>query len=563
LSDSLLPSQRKSRWLDWAGPAAFFIGLALLWQRLNQGPSQWDDSWYLTDSLNLVDALRKWGIGGWVRCYLFEVQVRFRAPLMCALPTPIYLLFGRNANLAFAVNYLFILLLFWSVHAITERYWGRRAALLAVFITGSMTELFVLTNWYFVEYGMAALAVASIWCLIQSENLTRTRWVVLFSIVAGLGALQKIIYPVYVGPMFAWFLVRRVMGRKRAGSPSMMTTVAALVLPAAVIAGPWYVTNFGIAVGHAFFSGFSKKEADLYGTGDPYTLAAVRKYLFMVINEGIGAAYLCVAAIAGAVWIGLRCAGRKLGTGKENCQGKLVLVLWALPFLIFLFGHNKQVRFIAPILPIFAIVLGIVLSGIIEALGRRGWVVVGVMLAGALGFLIQLCFEPLGARKVDLWCHPGRLGDNTNGLHFLDPGLAKARMYEPKPWPLRETLEEVIALRARQPAKIYHVMVGSDSFHFNYNNLQLAAAQGRLSVDVRTSAYYDDPVLLRDDLRGMDFFLVRQGGENPDPKYDKFLGVGLDEIKTDGMFQLTVSDISYPDQGVLWIYQKRASGPVH
>jgi hypothetical protein len=57
LSDSLLPSQRKSRWLDWAGPAAFFIGLALLWQRLNQGPSQWDDSWYLTDSLNLVDAL--------------------------------------------------------------------------------------------------------------------------------------------------------------------------------------------------------------------------------------------------------------------------------------------------------------------------------------------------------------------------------------------------------------------------------------------------------------------------------------------------------------------------
>jgi len=560
LSGSELQSHRDAHWLGWAALAVFFSAWTALWQHLNQGPPSWDDSWYLTDSLALYDALAKWGVGGWLRCYLFEVQERLRAPLICALPTPIYLVFGRHSNLALAVNYLFIILLFWSVHGIARRFWGGRVALLAVFITGSLTESFVLTNWYLVEYGLAAIVVASIWCLIQSEDLTRTRWVALFSVFCGLGMLQKIVFPLYIGPLLVWCLARRVMRQGRSDSPSMAMTLAALVLPAAVIGGPWYLVNFRMVVGHAWLSGFSQ-EADLYGTGNPFTLGAVRKYPLLVINEGIGAAYFCVAVAATAVWIALRCYGRRRASPQGDGKGKFVLALWAAPFLVFLFGHNKQVRFIAPILPVFAMVLAIALSQIIETLGKWGWALTALLLLGAFAFLVQLCFEPLGVRNVVLWSDPSRPTDEMVGLHFLDPDMTVPPMYEANPWPLLKTLQDVIALRPRGPRKNYRVMTASDSIHFNLNNLSLAAAQARLPVQVCTTAYYDDPALLRSDIRAMDFVLFRQNTEIPDLHYNKLQADALDEVKGDGLFDAIPSAIRFPDHGVLWIYRNKSLAP--
>jgi hypothetical protein len=543
-------SIRKAGRFDWAAVAAAFIGLSLLWRHLNKGPTQWDDSWYLTDSLALVDALHKWGIGGWVRSYLFEVQERFRAPLMCALPTPIYLVLGRNFRVAILINYLFIIVLFGSVHAIARNFWGRRVALLAVFVTASMTEMFLLTNWYLVEYGLAAIVVAAIWCLIQSEDLTRMRWVIAFSVLCGLGMLQKIIFPVYVGPMLVWCLVRR---RKKPGWGKML---AGLIIPGAVICGPWYGANLKIAINHAYFSAYSKQEADLYSTGDPYTWPAMRKYLFMVINEGIGAAYFCISIAAAAVWIVARLITRKGGI-QMGKKGAMMLGLWGLPFVVFFFGHNKQVRFIAPVLPVLAIGLAIGLGQIVDMMGKWGWGVVAALLLMAVGFLIQLFFQPLGARVLSFGVDGDHPFDDKAGLHFFDPGMDLTRMYEPRHWPLREMLESVIALSpgAGDAEHPYRIMTCNDSIHYNFNNLQLTALQAELPIAISTTAYYDDPAMLRTDIRTMDFVLMRNGAEAPDPKYNKLQGFALGEVKNDGMFGAVASHIDFPDGGTLVIYR--------
>jgi 4-amino-4-deoxy-L-arabinose transferase-like glycosyltransferase len=559
MSGSDLPTSRRfPDWLCWTIPAIFFIAWAALWQHLNKAPLHWDDSWYLSDSLDLFDALKLHGLHGWIRAYLLHAQERQKAPLMCALPTPIYLLLGRNFKLAFLVNYLFVLLLFWSLYSIARKFWGRRVAFLALLVTGSLPQMFGLTTLYMVEYGLAAITVAAIWCLIQSEDLTRIRWVVLFSVLAGLGALQKIIFPLYVMPLFAWCIFRRIMNRNAPDSPSIKRTLAALILPAAIIAGPWYALNFRIAAKRAFFSGFSQQEADLYGTGNPFTAAAIKKYLVMLINEGIGAPYFCVAIAVAMIWIVLLISHRRRERSQNDKGGWLILALWAVPFLVFLFGHNKLARFTAPILPIFAILLAIPMSRIIESLGKRGWAITAVLLISAFGFLIQLCFQPLGPRRLVLGADPANPDDHRTGLHFLDAELADSQMYDPNPWPLEETLSETISFHQREPKKLYRVMTASDLRHFNYYNLQLAATQAQLPIDIWTSAYFLDAETLRAAMNKMDFLIIRENAEPGDPNYNKLQSDVMTEINSSGHFDNMPNAIRFPDGGTVEIFRNRS-----
>src|SRR5207237_1336950 len=155
----------------------FFMALAATWVRWNQGPTMWDDSWYLLDSLNLFDALMSRGLGGFFHVFFYEAQWRYKAPLICALPAPVYLVFGRNSHYALYLNVLFMPGLLIGVYAIAKRFFGTRAALLAVFITGSMPQMYGLATWFLVEYGLCVWVVLAIACLLQSDDLSRLRWV--------------------------------------------------------------------------------------------------------------------------------------------------------------------------------------------------------------------------------------------------------------------------------------------------------------------------------------------------------------------------------------------------
>lgn len=53
-------------WGFWA-LAILFMGITLVWLRLNRTPPEWDDSWYLTHSLNMFDALVEGGLQGYAR----------------------------------------------------------------------------------------------------------------------------------------------------------------------------------------------------------------------------------------------------------------------------------------------------------------------------------------------------------------------------------------------------------------------------------------------------------------------------------------------------------------
>ena len=76
-----------------------FAAVTLAWLRLDRQPPNWDDAWYLNNSLVLFDALAHDGVAGWLA--KFMTVMGFEAPLITALPTPLYLVFGRRWHAAF------------------------------------------------------------------------------------------------------------------------------------------------------------------------------------------------------------------------------------------------------------------------------------------------------------------------------------------------------------------------------------------------------------------------------------------------------------------------------
>jgi 4-amino-4-deoxy-L-arabinose transferase-like glycosyltransferase len=534
----------------------FFMSLSGLWIHLNQGPPSWDDAWYLDDSLQMYDALTAHGPRGWIHYYLYDTQNQIKAPLICAMPTPIYALTGRNYRHALYLNVLLMPLMMIGVYAIARRYFSARAALLAVFVCGSLPQLYGLATWFMVEYGLAVFTVLAIAALIYSDDFRRTFWVVLFSAVCGLGLLQKITFPVFVALPAGYVLIRWIAAkqRKEPGMPSAIGTLAAIFSPVMVIAGPWYRVNMKSAVRRAMFSGYNKYEASFHSTGDPFTFGAVAKYLANVARLGIGIPYACAAILLVVVLIGLQMSRSSSPSAaparRPGMPFRNIAILWGISFLIFVFGRNKLMRFIAPVLPLFAIVMGLMLDRVISDSKKFGWVLTFVILVTALFWQIQIYFQPIRSLALSVPDDPKVWKTNTS---FMTAEIA-ARTYESRPWPIGKMLSTLPG-EPLDAASRLRVMIGDDSYHFNYFTIGLVATQRRLPMTVLSTAYYSDADILRQDLSKSDYFLIRQNTELGSGGYNKLADVAIQEVSDPAQWQETQSPLVFPDGGTLLIYQ--------
>jgi 4-amino-4-deoxy-L-arabinose transferase-like glycosyltransferase len=549
--------------------------LTVLWIHLNAAPPTWDDAWYLSDSMRLFDNLTQHGIPGWLACFHLSLMQRYKAPLICALPTPFFLILGRNIKAGFAVNVAFVPVLLGSVYYLGKRFWNPRVGLLAAFLLGSMPMIFGLSGWFIVEYGLTALVVLAIALLVASDDFTRPRQVALFSFVCGLGMLDKISFPAYILPIFMLYVARfayRILFAPPDERPKFrpVTTLVALLLPALIIAGPWYFLNYKAAVARAIFSGYSKDEAQKYSLGPPLEWATMNKYIHLIINFGTGASQICILVIA-LVWLGtLQISGSR---GIVNLpadprpdgkiwQARLMLLFWVAPFVLFLLGVNKDSRYIAPMLPAFALIVAACLSRIIDLSGRWSWGPIAALLALPLICLMQVSFEPWGPHDWSAFhtkdIHNVEEWDPCYGLRFAEPDLKYERMYNPHVWHLDNVMQELSDLQPLPHGYRMMIMTASDSLHFNSNNLQLAATKMQIPIDVRATAYYTDPQQIRADVRSCPFFLFRDQAEPQNPGYNTCFDDAWDEVKNHDEFVEIRSPIVFPDGGILYIYRNKS-----
>src|SRR5262249_31447537 len=157
-------------------------------------------------------------------------------------------------------------------------------------------------------------------------------------------------------------------------------------------------------------------------------------------------------------------------------EGRIYVLLWFFPFVVFLFGRNKDIRFTAPLLPAVAILLAWMIDSVLSFATR--WLNLGVP-------SLVLAFPLLAYRHTSFaLLETARFG--WGELVLLAPRLTHAVPPDPRPWPQQEILK-VLRMRS-DSAATPSVMLGTDTLHFNANNFELAATAGLYPFQVSTSA---------------------------------------------------------------------------
>jgi hypothetical protein len=489
-----------------------FALLTLWWLHLHRAPPSWDDASYLANSLRLYDAWHTGGFLGLGRSFL--VALGLKAPLIIALPLPFYWIFGRRWHMAFLVNIVAMLVLFISIYKVGERLRSRRTGLVAVYVTGTLPLLYGLARWYMVEYAMTAMVAAAYWLALIAADDTGTTTAIALGVICGFGLLLKASFPLFVFPVLIYSVWHRPGARPK--------LVLSILLPSLGIAAPWYLLHWRATLDNAIDAAYGASGV-IYGTGPIFSFAAISAYLRIVSNSGVSLYYVFVAIVASAVLI---CERRRRVSGLP-----LPLVLWYVAFFVFLFGGNKDVRFIAPILPAFALTI----AWILDAAGGRFWATAVVLVFPFLS-LLSTSFG---------WPYEGR-----------DVGYAQR--YDANTWGQSELLDVISKDLTYRYGEQKMILVTTDRGHFNGDNFQLAVVERRLPIRVETTAYDKGVADAIHHAGGAAYVIYKEGGEAESPFFNKHSSQVMSELRRSQDWVELPFSVSIPDGGSGRIFRHRA-----
>jgi hypothetical protein len=136
-------------------------------------------------------------------------------------------------------------------------------------------------------------------------------------------------------------------------------------------------------------------------------------------------------------------------------------------------------------------------------------------------------------------------------------GASYARPYDRRAWPHTEILKSVCTTTQFSAGEKKWLMVGTDRPWFNANNLELAAVQARMPLQITTSAYERDRSQLLSTLRSMSFFIYKEGGEPESGFYNQNVSALLQEVREGRSFAELPIHPTVPDGGQIHVYKNR------
>jgi hypothetical protein len=343
--------------------SALAIGANIWFYRAHKMPPTFDDAWYLEISARLYHALTNEGLSAFY--HIYSGAFKFKAPLISVLPLPFFSVFGISLDSALCVNLAALVLLSFYVYKISCRIFNERAALLAVIISLTLPMLFGLSRRFLVEYPLTAIVTASLYYLLASENFHTQRENRRLGGLVGIGLLLKVLYPFYlIGPA-ADTLWQRYKKSGEKFWKEIATPFRTIFYIAVPIALTWYVHNLIYVVGYIFRASVGDI-ASHYGDTNVFSPAVIFKYLNLLIADGPSYYYVVLFIIIGTA--ALKASSRGTLQKLFQKQDLRALCLWiAIPLAFTTFGVNKDIRFLTPSLPAFAILL----AGVLENYSRR------------------------------------------------------------------------------------------------------------------------------------------------------------------------------------------------
>jgi len=214
-----------------------------------------------------------------------------------------------------------------------------------------------------------------------------------------------------------------------------------------------------------------------------------------------------------------------------------LLLAWLLPFAVFVFGGNKDVRYIAPVLPAAALVLAWLLDSNLPR-NRKGM---------ACGFVL-LAFPMLQMFAVSF------------GIPYSTTGGGYARRFSREGWPHDEILKLIAANSHLHFGEKPMLLMGADRAGFNADNLELSVVALRMPFNVETTAHEKQLEILQQRLAQTAFFVYKEGGEPESPAFNPYIDDLVRSVSDNRQFQKMPYDGRLPDGGIARIYKNLTPG---
>ena len=486
----MTPAASSSR--DWALVGAAWLGIAVwlaIWLAIDNRPPEWDHANHLERA---VACARDLAAGDW-RAILERSS--FYPPVVPCAAGVVYRLLPTDVAAAQIVMLVFLAGGMAATYALGREVAGSPAGMAAAWIFGTAPFVLFSALRFQLDLPLATLVATALFVLWRTEGFARVGWSVLAGVVFGVGMLTKPSFAAYVLPAVVWLLLRE--RRRRAFVDAVLAAVVGAALSLA-----WYGPRvIGIPRQIAL-------RAVVHGAeeGKPPTLSAAGLAFYpswLPVQLGVLAVALAVVGIVISV---LRRQG-------------LLPVAFVVPFALFMLLRNKDLRYTLPLLPLAAVLGGLVIA----ELGPRGRRVAGVVLL-VVG-LVQL--------SAVTWEVPRPVA-----LPWLDVPSVLASPPVRDDWHQRDFLRAIVQDRAGRPAT---VSVVPNYHYFSVSNFRYYAVRDQLPLAFRRG-WDGDPL-------GIDYVVLKTGRQGPDFTEAKSRRV-MDQFANDAALARAypvVTELALPD----------------
>ncbi|MGF1460847.1 MAG: ArnT family glycosyltransferase [Leptolyngbyaceae cyanobacterium] len=365
---------------------AISVGIGALWLVMDRTPPAWDEAEHLSLSMNYWWTLThsNWLTAeGWRHLWMLSPKY---PPVMYLVTAGIHTLVGPGPDRAMLANAVFALVLLLSTYTLGWRVFSPAIGVMAAGLTLLMPRLIAVGLDFQLDYAVTALVILSFTCLTcwrEAETIgQRWGWISAFGLSYGLALMTKqsallfLVVPLlWVGLGAGW---RRQWGRLGQLLVSGIITLAVMV--------PWLSVNWLFQ----FSILGNTNTASARAEGDPMlnTLAAWT-YYWQDLPAAVSWPLLLVPLVGIGLWSVRLLPGRK---SSLLLDGTVSGRLWLFAYIMGGYGLwsaivNKDLRYIAPVLPAIAVLLA---WGLACWWRKWPWVTSATCLLGVCGALLTL-----------------------------------------------------------------------------------------------------------------------------------------------------------------------------